>query len=308
MVAGKLAHDKLADRGEPDSYRLLPGEGIPDGLPRVARGRIDHALRQLNDGDDPDKAVHEARKDMKKLRAVLRLGRSELGGKVYRRENTRFRDAARGLSGVRDAKAMLDALDGLSGAGLHGSTAGRVRSELERHKATLPRDEEAVRETVNELEDARARVADWPIELDDWRAVKGGLRRIYRRGRRCMRRAEADPSTEALHDWRKRAKDLWYHLTLLSESWPAVLGPESDQAHELSQLLGDDHDLAVLGDFARDHGVDSARLKKAIEERRAELQREAFALGRRLYAERPRVFTERLGSYWKTWRGEPAPA
>ena len=81
------------------SYRLLDGESLPDGMARVARGRIGHALGQLNNGDDPDKAVHEARKDMKKLRAVLRLTRPELGGKIYRRENTRFRDVALSLSG-----------------------------------------------------------------------------------------------------------------------------------------------------------------------------------------------------------------
>src|SRR2546430_1303607 len=82
-------------------------------LARVARGRIRHALGQLDDGHDPDKAVHEARKDMKKLRALVRLMRPELGGKAYRRENARFREVARSLSGVRDAKAMLEALDAL---------------------------------------------------------------------------------------------------------------------------------------------------------------------------------------------------
>jgi CHAD domain-containing protein len=283
-------------------YRLLAGERIPEGIQRVARGRIDDALGQLGNGDDPDKSVHEARKDMKKLRAVLRLTRPELGGKRYSRENARFRDAARSLSGVRDAKAMMDALDALQAGGLHHSTAGKVRRELERHKASLSRDEEAIRVAVGELEEARNQVAEWPLERDDWRAIERGLRRMYKRGRRCMRRAEADTSTQALHDWRKRTKDLWYHLTLLSESWPAVLEPESDQAHELSNLLGDDHDLAVLWEFATAHGVDSARLEEAIEERRAGLQRDAFGLGSRLYAERPRRFTERLGSYWDAWR------
>ena len=46
---------------ELSSYRLLDGESVPGGMARVARGRIGHALGQLNNGDDPDKAVHEAR-------------------------------------------------------------------------------------------------------------------------------------------------------------------------------------------------------------------------------------------------------
>ena len=103
---------------------------------------------------------------------------------------------------------------------------------------------------VDELESAREEVADWPLERDDWGAIEGGLRRIYRQGRRRMREAENEPSTEALHEWRKRVKDLWYHLSLLRETWPAVVGPEADEAHALSEKLGDDHDLAVLWDFA----------------------------------------------------------
>jgi CHAD domain-containing protein len=301
-VAEPRLHEELS------SYRLLDGESVPGGIARVARGRIGHALGQLNNGDDPDKAVHEARKDMKKLRAVLRLTRPELGGKAYRRENARFREVARSLSGVRDAKAMLNALDALEEGGLPGATAGRVRRELEKNKASLVRDEQAVKAAVDELEAAREQVADWPLERDDWGAIEGGLRRIYRQGRRRMREAENDPSNEALHEWRKRVKDLWYQLALLRETWPAVVGPESDEAHALSEKLGDDHDLTLLWEFAVDRGVASERLHKALDSRRGELQQEAIATGRRLYAERPRTFTARLASYWNAWRREPVPA
>ena len=57
--------------------------------------------------------MHEARKDMKKLRALLRLVRGELGDRVYAFENTCFRDTARELSGVRDADVMLATLGDL---------------------------------------------------------------------------------------------------------------------------------------------------------------------------------------------------
>ena len=287
---------------ELSSYRLLDAESLPDGMARVARGRIGHALGQLQNGEGSDKAVHEARKDMKKLRAVLRLTRPELGGKIYRRENARFREVALSLSGVRDARAMLNALDALEEGGLHVATAARLRRELEKHKASLARDEQAVKIAVDELESAREEVADWPLERDDWGAIEGGLRRIYRQGRRRMREAESEPSTEALHEWRKRVKDLWYQLALLRETWPAVVGPESDEAHALSEKLGDDHDLAMLWDFTVDGNMASERLRNALDSRRVELQTEAFATGRRLYAERPRTFTARLASYWNAWR------
>ena len=82
VVAGKLAHDKLAGHREPRSYRLLRGEPLPDGIARVARGRMSHAIDGLEGGGDVDKAVHEARKDLKKIRSLLRLTRAELGDDV----------------------------------------------------------------------------------------------------------------------------------------------------------------------------------------------------------------------------------
>src|SRR6266480_3325979 len=99
----------------PRSYRFLEGEAVPEALRRIACGRIDHAVDELSGTTDssPADAVHEARKDMKKLRAVVRLARDELGDEVYRRENECFRDAARRLSGVRDADVMLDTLGSL---------------------------------------------------------------------------------------------------------------------------------------------------------------------------------------------------
>lgn len=309
VVAGKLAHDKLSGQHEPRSYKLLRGEPLPPGIARVARGRMSHAIDELEQGDDLDKGVHEARKDLKKIRSVLRLTRAELGEDAYGRENARFRDLGRRLSGVRDAKAMIEALDKLAEAGLHSSTVERLRRELDGHKESLDGgDTQSVRAAVSELESARADTEEWPLKRDSWRTLESGLRRAYRRGRRAMRQAEDNRTPESLHEWRKRVKDLWYDLTLLQEAWPAVLRSEADEAHELSDRLGDDHDLAVLWEFAAARGLDSQRLHGAIEQQREQLQRDAFAIGKRLYAERPRVFAERLHSYWSAWRAEPVTA
>src|ERR687894_2726162 len=104
------------------SFRLEPGEPIPDGIRRVARGRIDHAVDELRGETDSTRedAVHETRKDMKKLRALLRLVRGELGERTFARENACYRDAARELAGVRDPDVMLETLGALdlpAGAG-----------------------------------------------------------------------------------------------------------------------------------------------------------------------------------------------
>jgi CHAD domain-containing protein len=281
------------------SYRFRRGEAVPDAIARIARGRLDHGLDELRGATNssPEVAVHEARKDMKKLRALLRLARDELGEDIYRRENECFRDVARRLSGFRDADVMLATLDGLDGS------FKDLRHSLKEHRrAHADRSDGAV---IAELEEARVRVHGWPLARDGFEALEGGLRRIYRRGRRALEAVEHEPSTENLHEWRKREKDLWYHLTLLRGAWPATLEPAADEAHVLSERLGDDHDLAILHEWAYAQpdvaGLDG--FDEAVERRRAELQADALDLGRRLYAERPRAFAARLGGYWSAWRG-----
>lgn len=284
---------------EPRAYKLREGRPLPDELCRVARGRIDHALDELRGKTDstPEEAVHEARKDMKKLRALLRLARGELGEDVYARENACFRDAARELAGTRDADVMLETLDALA---LPSGLGGELRKAIQAERDGAPPDGRvaAARSAAAMLREARKRVDEWPLERDTFDALGEGLERTYRRGRRALRAAQEEPTAEALHDWRKRVKDLWYHQTLLRDLWPPVMRAAGDDAHELSDRLGDDHDIVVLAAWVRGHLETDPEFSVAVIRRRGELQDGAFALGARLYAEKPSAYRRRLERLW----------
>jgi CHAD domain-containing protein len=296
-----------ADGGR--SYGLTRDEELAAGLTRIAAGRAEAALERLREGGAAE-AVHGARKDMKKLRTVLRLLRDELGRERCRRANVRFRDAGRTLSGTREAEVKLETLEGLSRQVLP-LPEGAVDS----WRRILDRDREAATDTVRsealaaeagaEIEAGLEEIRSWKLEGGSWKTIGPALTRTYRRGRQGMKAAEG--GTEAdLHEWRKRAKDLWYELRLLSEAWPAPLEATAEEAHRLSELLGDHHDLAVLREDLHDRRLgdeETQALAAAIDRRQEELAGEALALGRRLYAERPQDFGRRLRRYWQAWRG-----
>ena len=157
---------------------------------------------------------------------------------------------------------------------------------------------------ATEIETGDERVDGWPLGKQGFELLRPGLQRAYARGRRRYREAREDPSDERLHELRKRSKDLWYHLRLLRRGWPEVIETTADEAHELSDLLGDDHDLVVLG-ADLEHGfeplTDGQRehLRKLIEARRGELQEQSFALAERIFAEKPKRFVKRIGAYWE---------
>jgi CHAD domain-containing protein len=156
-----------------------------------------------------------------------------------------------------------------------------------------------------ELEEARVRSASWKYDTERFEALRPGLERIYRRGRRSMRAAADEPSDEHLHEWRKRAKDLWHALQILRPAAPKRMRARAKRAHRLSDLLGEDHDLAVL----REHVVQAdspvvqeparTALLSLIDRRRAALQREALKLGGRLYARRPKRFARSVERAWQ---------
>ena len=297
------------------AHRLRTDEGVADGLRRVARGRAEKALERLEGAGADERlagAIHGARKDLKKLRALARLVRKELGADLFAAENRRYRDAGRLLSGSRDAQVKLETLIGLRKAAADELPAAETalwESELEAERdaalATLGKESAGRLERARgEIAAGRERIDEWPLAPDGWKLVGPGLRRAYRDGRRGMKRVRKDAAAEAVHAWRKRVKDLWYQLRLIEEEWPAPLGATAAQAHELAELLGDHHDLAVLAeDLGSRWGVSGkARFEAAIERRQRELLAAAMAIGARLYAEKPAAFSARLEAYWLAWR------
>jgi CHAD domain-containing protein len=288
LSAAKVGLDRRSSRKNARSFRLREREPVRDGLVRIAIGQVDSAIENLENGSEG--AVHAARKSFKRLRAVLRLARDQLGEEVYRRENRGLRDLGRQLSGARDSEVLLETLDSVTGAcpapaGLRESLAGEhalAAQQLGTHSA------------LRELHELRDRIACWPLESDEIENLKPGFRRIYRRARRAYSRAQRDPTVENLHELRKRTKDVWYSAQVLRPASPKRMKRLARSAHELSDLIGQEHDLAILAER-----VQGDPLAAAIERRREELLTELLPLGRRLYRKRPRKVARAL---------DPAPA
>ena len=307
----------MSGRGK--SYRLTREESAADGVRRVAAARAEKAAKRLREagGEDRAAAIHGARKDLKKVRAVLRLVRDELGKKAYRAENRRYRDAGRLLAESRDAGVKLEtlaALRGHFGAAFPASLAPAWAAALEADRgriegASAAAETEQTEEAAAAITAAAARIPAWELGAGSWALIEPGLTRSYRGGREALARSRRHGSAANVHELRKRVKDLWYQLRLLHDAWPAPLRASAAEAHLLTELLGDHHDLAVLAaDLRSRQGLDAnrGRAEELIAARQDELLHEALALGARLYAEKPKHFRRRMRAYWRAWKA-PAP-
>ncbi len=298
------------------AYRFETDESVAEALVRTAEEQLDGAEHDLRTGvqDDPVSAIHSARKALKKERALLRLARGTVGGKQRRRENVALRDAGRALSATRDSEVLVQTLDGLSeryAGQVPEAVFASFREPLEADRQVAREqltDPSMAAEVAGQLETVRRRIARWDVRRGGWAAIGGGLERTYRQGRKALARARSQPDLENLHEWRKRSKDLWYELRLLTPvGGPAVRGQTKD-AHALADLLGDDHDLAVLRQTLVEAGEhvasDLDALLGLLDHRRQQLQAEAMFVGERVYAESPKAFVRRMHRYWKAGRAK----
>ncbi len=279
-------------------FAFGPGEGVAIGARRIAREGVALAIAALDGASgDPEAEVHEARKTLKRLRALGRLLRDAIGRELLRESDVALRDAGRLLSGARDAAVIVRTYESLVGDDVD----PKLRASLLRARRTARRDEpEERRRAVAALRALLPTIDRWQLEGGGWRAVEGGARRIYAQGRRDLERVRRGSAPERLHDLRKRAKDVYYHTQLLRPVWPDVMKAYERALKDLGERLGDDHDLFVLRERVTKaaRGSDAhAELIARIDARRAAIVREALPIAERVFAERPKAYAARLAAW-----------
>ena len=283
------------------AYRLKPGTADQPQRKRDRR-RSDRSriCPKFSGKDGRATAVHEARKSMKRLRALLHLVKPAMPKRAFAAQRSPHQDD-RALACGRSRRPG-DARDGR--ASWRRRTARR-RSQPWRRllRAHLQA----------ECAEARARagrVGRHPAS----QAAQGGESRI--RGS-CPSNRMTSPSSrrrwkpitarraaplarayklgedEAFHDWRKYVQRHWRQLLLVAPSWPKALRPHIALARILSENLGDDHDLSVLAGHraggSRQAGQSGrgGGLYLAVPHAPGRAARHRASLGTRLLAEKP---------------------
>lgn len=252
-----------------------------------------------------DRAIHAVRKELKRTRALLRMMRDALSESAYRESNAALRDIAHQLGALRDSKVLVETLEGLPRRGQSAATVRsvadlRTRLKLEHARARdlLRSDRSATKHACTSLRNVRRRLGQGRADRYDWSVLESGVQRIYGRARVTLGRAQARCRAQDLHELRKQTKYLWHQLEALKSWRPRSIGSVAEQTHRLSDLLGDDHNLAVLRDVVRHASLDRPvreALLRLIDAKRESLTGRALTLGRRIYCDSPAAFTARIG-------------
>ncbi|MGH8947124.1 MAG: CHAD domain-containing protein [Acidimicrobiia bacterium] len=308
-----------------ERLRLGQAESLGAGLKRVSLGQFVLAAKGFFAGEEEfGLAVHESRKAMKRVRALLRLVRFELSDKVFGFENQSLRDIARTVTPIREAAALVEAATlirdlygDLLASGTFDEMIVRLVERRDRTEARAIHDPKLVGRLVRDLERAHNRFAAWPTDpdarevyglgiRDSYTAIRPGLHSTYTTGRQNMVRAYDSGDAADFHSWRKRVKDLRHQMEFLVPLWPETVVALAGTLNRLGELLGEDHDLAALMELLADqpdlapNSRERSLFSALANQRRRELQFAAEVLGRRVYAENPVSLTARFGEYWES--------
>lgn len=288
-------------------------EGLPREVRRIAVERIRSARKTLRKvSDDTDASIHGARRDLKKLRALIRLVREPLGKSRFKEEDRTFRDAGRLLAPFRDAAArvaLVDALRGKETASISSSALEIAQDEVHSlYRKTVRKGDirKAAKEADALLKEAKTRVKDWELEESGFELFREGLADMYTHARSGLARCLIHPTAANFHDWRKCCKYLRYQIELLHTLAPKEMKAAENTLHKLTDLLGNDHDLAVLGETLEslaDGTLDDAELWAIHQSFQSEHQRfmkGCWIKGRQFFAEETAPFVKRIEGYWET--------
>ncbi|MGB3021147.1 MAG: CHAD domain-containing protein [Methyloceanibacter sp.] len=289
------------------SFNLDPAVPMSEAVRRVACAELDAASAGLTSPPDRHKGVHDARKCLKKLRSLLLLIRPGLPEALFLSLTERVRTIARGLASARDAHALLDAINKLEAqVDDDGAPIVALRDWLRQRRQAAERNLEGDMSTdaLRALFALRPAMANLAVYPDDFRPVAKGLRESYRDGRKAFARAFASGADEDFHDWRKTLQHHWRHMQLLTPCWPSELTARAELSRSLSQILGDDHDIALIQQLVSAPTMtfaspeDTAAFLKRCRRRQRALRQDARKRGGRLLAERSRPFVDRIEALW----------
>lgn len=292
------------------AYRVKIAARLDKDIRRLLGAQTGRAIGYLSGVmDQGGSSIHATRKSLKRYRSILRLVKPGLPNKTFAEHDRAVRDIARLLSHDRDREVMTETLrllaaksagedkaalimaaDELNIINLNGSARLTTQDNITRAIALLQKHDRA----IHRLQLKKARIE----------TLADGYAATYAEGRKALKAAYRINDDEAFHAFRKLLQHHWRHCQLLAPAWPDLMNVRIAAARDLSQLIGNDHDLslviahfttpsaATLDASVRTQIINAAKAEQAL------LRAEVAPLAHRLYALKPRDMQRLIVDLW----------
>lgn len=287
---------------------------LEENLKGVVVDRISYIVDQIRRQEDAQKTIHEIRRSIKRIRAVLRLIRDEIGYSHYHRENLFFRDLARQMAPVRDSYVLCQTVKSLETN--HPEVISTNDYSFLKERLSIQIDQDLDRfigssggfeRVLTDIGQAEKRIDQYCLLRHDYVSIKKGIRRVYRSGRFHHSRIGSSFDTELLHEYRKTTKYLQFQMELIQPVYPKLLKAHAGTIDKHTELLGDIRDYDRLDFYIQNavpkeiHSTKRKKLLEIIRKRKEEMLVKVLARSQIIYAEKPKEFIKRIQVYWNQY-------
>lgn len=287
---------------------------IPKEIIRISSVIIDETIFELKQKEtDNDSLVHDLRKNVKNLRALLKLLRKETGAEFFKKNNFVLRDLNSRSTAIRNYSALIILIQMISEQ--NEATAFleplnllllRLQSDFKEVQRVTTYDT-LFKYNQTQLEKYKSELNNLEINESRFASIKAGITRVYSDGIGSFEIAIENPQEKTLHEWRKNVKDLYYCSLTLTPIWKPVLKSFTKELKVLSEILGDLHDFYELTHYIQsliDNPYDFSNIFSLIENNQTHLMDNSFQLGKKIFAESGEQFSERIKAYYKSFKLE----
>ena len=279
-----------------EEFRVQPSSDFSAVLRELAELEFDFAASHLATVEsDAEHAVHQCRRAIKRLRALVRLGVG-VDGIRPRSIDRRLRDTGRALAQARDATEVANTLSALLDR--HSWLRTLRGIDLVAMKSTAA--QVPTRKALRRLKAAQSLLPELFAE-SGWTltSIASGIKQTYQRGAIHMERFSQCRSDRLGHSWRKDVQRLGNQLRILRALCPDRLASTLQPLDELSRLLGEHNDLSVLRALVKRRrkrlpGKTRRALLEVAGAQQTLLRRHALLVGSGVFAFKPKEFRDAL--------------
>lgn len=302
--------------GTKTELEIRKSEHFREGILRILHGLHEHSEKLIVARSRQHISIHELRKNIKKIRGILRLIRHEVGHEQYHKMNGFYRSIARQVAVLRDDTSQIELLESMGKKVPNKSVKRTLNSAIRQVEKKRKKEFETFYSSNLQyiiqqlLREQKQKIPLLPFTGEPEKFMLRSLHRIHHRARAAFETTLYVKNDEIYHYWRKQVKYLMYQLSILQNAWPTYFKTYINELNKLGNLLGKLHDLNLFNEHvhARELIVLNPNQKKDvlkyIYKKRAELKKRIEKIGERLFTESSDAFAMRLYDMWLLAKGD----
>jgi CHAD domain-containing protein len=296
--------------GKKVKLKIHEKEEFEQGVIRLFLSLHEESARLVLLKSHQHKSVHELRKNIKKIRGILRLVRHEIGQKKYEEMNTYYREMAAEVAVLRDDTSQIELLEGM----MESVKSNQVRKSISKaiRQVQAKRKKEfhnfyAQKKQLKVNRSFKEKMAEYKgliVLGNPEKFILKSLRKTYRGARQALKMARKSNDKEVYHDLRKQVKYLMYHLMTLSSALDEDMIAYTQKLNKLADYLGNLHDLDLFNGHIKEEKLIKLEpekkklMMKYIYRRRSYLRKKVHHSGNELFLSNSKNFSNKLFEVW----------